>query len=309
MKNKLIFFAGLALLAACAISQLEKNLSPENAEFLSKVRYIITREERNIFLHLPDSEKPRFIEEFWGRRDPDPETEENEFKAEYFKRIKKAEELFLGEGKPGWLTERGRIYVLFGPPSERSTSPSSPFYVRCQEVWYYGTFPVVFIDYNCTGNFVLATLDLTEINELNLALAYVQRPVFSGQKRDFLDFSIGLKKKTDGGARLEGLVIIEIPYRSIWLAAEGHNFKTTLELRLDIRDSQDTRLWEFKRSYELILTQEELAAVQEKTYRIEVPFVLEKEPRELAEEKNRLEVVLRNATGKEEVRKTAEFSW
>lgn len=66
-----------------------------NAEFLSKVRYIINKKERKIFLELPDSEKERFKDEFWERRDPDPETEENEFKMEYFNRIEKANDLFM----------------------------------------------------------------------------------------------------------------------------------------------------------------------------------------------------------------------
>ena len=71
--------AGIALSAACKLYNLERKLSPEYADFLSKVRYIITREERKIFLELPDSEKPKSIEEFWQRRDPTPDTPDNEF--------------------------------------------------------------------------------------------------------------------------------------------------------------------------------------------------------------------------------------
>lgn len=299
----------VAAAGACAISQLEKNLSPENAEFLSKVRYIITSEEKATFLHLPDSEKPGFIEEFWKRRDPDPETEENEFKNEYFERINKADELFFGEGKPGWLTDRGRIYILFGPPTDRMTSPTgSSFYGRCQELWYYGTFPVIFIDADCSGHFVLVTIDLSHLNDLNLALATAQRPVLAGSKRSFLDFTISLKKKMDGGNRFEGLVIIEVPYRLIWLSAEGDKLKTILEAALDIRDSRDKLLWEFKRNYEIRLSQAELAAFQDQTYIIEIPFILNRSVEELREGKNKLHVALRNSTGKEEVRKTAEFS-
>ncbi len=311
MKAWRILAAGVvvAAMGACAVSLLEKNLSPENAEFLSKVRYIITSEEKSTFLHLPDSEKPRFIEEFWKRRDPDPETEENEFKKEYFERIKKADELFFGEGRPGWLTDRGRVYILFGPPTDRMTSPTgSSFYGRCQELWYYGTFPVIFIDANCNGQFVLVTIDLSHLNDLNLALATAQRPILASSRRSFLDFTIGLKKKTDEGDRLEGLVIIQIPYRSIWFSAEGEGFKTTLELSLDIRDSREKLVWEFKHNYELRLTQAELSAFQDKSYGIEVPFVLDRPLEELRQGKNKLEVVLRNSTGKEEVRKTAEFS-
>lgn len=117
----LISFSLVFFSSSCRLYKLEKKLDPVNAEFLSKVRYIITGKERKIFLELPDSEKERFREEFWKRRDPDLSTEENEFKMEYFNRKEKANEAFVSEGKPGWLTDRGRIYILFGPPMERIT--------------------------------------------------------------------------------------------------------------------------------------------------------------------------------------------
>ena len=137
----------LFLSSSCRLYKLEHKLDPENAEFLSKVRYIINKKERKIFLELPNSEKEKFKEEFWERRDPDPETEENEFKMEYFNRIEKADELFKGEGKQGWLTDRGRIYILFGPPMDRIIFPmgGDPD-SRWREIWYHGDFPVVFVD-------------------------------------------------------------------------------------------------------------------------------------------------------------------
>jgi GWxTD domain-containing protein len=132
----LVFFS-----SSCRLYNLERKLDPVNAEFLSKVRYIITAKERKIFLELPDSEKEQFIQEFWTRRDLDPDTEENEFKMEYFNRLEKASELFLGEGKQGWLTDRGRIYVLFGPPTDRITYPmGGDPYSRCRVCWLLTTF-------------------------------------------------------------------------------------------------------------------------------------------------------------------------
>ena len=86
--------------SSCRLHQLEKKLNPENAEFLSKVRYIITKEERKIFLELPDADKEDFKKEFWKKRDPDPLTEENEFKMEYFNRIEITNELFVSEVHP-----------------------------------------------------------------------------------------------------------------------------------------------------------------------------------------------------------------
>ncbi len=111
------------LSSSCTTKRLESRLDPVSEEFYNKVRYIITSEESKIFLELPPSARAEFIEEFWKRRDPTPETEENENKEAYFERIEEANRLFRGGGRPGWLQERGRIYILFGPPNERQTNP------------------------------------------------------------------------------------------------------------------------------------------------------------------------------------------
>lgn len=63
----------------CRLYQLEKKLPPDHKEFLSKVRYIITKKEIKIFLELPDPKKEEFIEQFWRRKDPNKETDMNEF--------------------------------------------------------------------------------------------------------------------------------------------------------------------------------------------------------------------------------------
>mgnify|MGYP003430528884 CR=1 FL=1 len=66
---------------ACSrLDKLEKSLKPEEASWLSEVRYIITPEERKIFLEMPESERAQFIEDFWKRRDPFPDTDKNEYK-------------------------------------------------------------------------------------------------------------------------------------------------------------------------------------------------------------------------------------
>ena len=131
--------------SACQLYRLERSLGPVNSDFLSKTRYIITREERKVFLEMPDSAKPEFIDEFWKRRDPDPDTEENEFKIEYFHRIDEADKTFLSEGRPGWLTDRGRILILFGFPIDRITERMGlETDGRCREIWNYGNFPVVY---------------------------------------------------------------------------------------------------------------------------------------------------------------------
>jgi len=97
------------------------------------VVYIITDEERAAFKQLSnDEERDNFIEAFWQRRDPTPDTEENEFKEEHYQRIAYANEHFAA-GVPGWKTDRGRIYIVFGKPDEIESHPSGGTYERPME--------------------------------------------------------------------------------------------------------------------------------------------------------------------------------
>ncbi len=94
------------------------------------VLYIITDEERKTFQTLKtDDEREQFIEQFWLRRDPDPDTDVNEYREEYYQRIAYANENFAS-GIPGWKTDRGRIYIMFGKPDEKETHPSGGTYDR-----------------------------------------------------------------------------------------------------------------------------------------------------------------------------------
>ena len=97
------------------------------------VIWIITDEERSAFKQLSnDEERDNFIEAFWQRRDPTPDTAENEFKEEHYRRIAYANEHFPA-GIPGWKTDRGRIYIVFGPADEIESHPSGGSYERPME--------------------------------------------------------------------------------------------------------------------------------------------------------------------------------
>ena len=116
-------------------SEKQRNVKPElkkaYKDWLDKdVAYIITDEERKAFKKLAtDDERERFIEEFWRRRDPDPDTDENEFREEYYVRIAYANEHYAS-GIPGWKTDRGRIYITWGKPDEVESHPSGGAYNR-----------------------------------------------------------------------------------------------------------------------------------------------------------------------------------
>ena len=116
---------------AQAQTQLKKE--PETAwqKWLNEdVVYIITVKERIEFLGLKtDEDRGRFVEEFWRLRDPTPDTDENEYKEEHYRRIAFANQHFAAS-TPGWKTDRGRTYILHGPPDEIDAHPSGGSYTR-----------------------------------------------------------------------------------------------------------------------------------------------------------------------------------
>src|SRR5215204_2679674 len=139
------------------------------------VDYIITKDERRAFLALTtDEERENFIENFWRRRDPNPDTEENEYREQYYERIAYANEHFTS-GIPGWRTDRGRIYIAWGKPNSIETHPSGGAYDRPSyegggsitaypfEIWFYrhldnvgDGLEIEFVDPTGTGEYRIA---------------------------------------------------------------------------------------------------------------------------------------------------------
>ncbi|HBE81813.1 MAG TPA: GWxTD domain-containing protein, partial [Blastocatellia bacterium] len=129
---------------------VKEELNKAYKRWLSEdVAYIITKEERRAFMALQtDEERENFIENFWRRRDPNPDTEENEFREEYYERIAYANERFTS-GIPGWRTDRGRIYIAWGKPDSIESHPAGGSYERPSyegggststypfEIWFY----------------------------------------------------------------------------------------------------------------------------------------------------------------------------
>ncbi len=115
-------------------AQLKRELESPYRKWLNEdVSYIITDEERAAFKRLQtDEEREQFIENFWLRRDPTPDTVENEFKEEHYRRIAYANEHYAS-GIPGWKTDRGRVYIVYGPPDEIEDHSSGGFYERPPE--------------------------------------------------------------------------------------------------------------------------------------------------------------------------------
>lgn len=195
------------------LEKLKKELETPYRRWLDEdVAYIITDEERAAFKRLEtDEEREQFIEQFWLRRDPTPDTIENEYKEEHYRRIAYANERFAS-GIPGWKTDRGRIYITFGPPDENESHPSGGSYQRPWEegggitstypfeVWRYryiegvGTdVEIEFVDPTMTGEYHM-TMDPSEKD----ALLYVPGAGLTQLEQ------MGLADKSDRFNRTDG---------------------------------------------------------------------------------------------------------
>lgn len=172
------------------------------------VAYIITNDERKAFRALKtDEERDQFIEQFWLRRDPDPDTPENEYKEEYYQRIQYANEKFAS-GIPGWKTDRGRIHVMYGKPDQIEAHPAGGPYERPYyegggttsthpfEVWWYrhidgigSDIEIEFVDPTGSGEYRIAQSPWEKD-----ALLYVPNAGLT------LAESLGLSQKADRSA-------------------------------------------------------------------------------------------------------------
>lgn len=236
MRKIILTISFLLFLLSCGPS-IKNNLTLEEKDFLSKVRYIITKEEKKNFLSLPPESRQAFIEEFWKRRDPVPETEENEYKIEYFKRIEGANKLF---GKDGWLQDRGMVYILLGPPTERYTYPMGRYHGDLPtEIWFYGFFPIVFVDYYWSGTYQLTPLSAYQIAQINVTQATIGTE-FKVSKIN-IDFDIKIERN---------LLQLEIPYKSIALQKKDSEFFTKISLFILIKKDKEAI---FRKSEEIML--------------------------------------------------------
>ncbi len=192
---------------------LFKELDSQYKKWLNEdVVYIITPEERSAFVHLQtNEEREQFIEQFWQRRNPDPDSADNTFKEEHYRRIAYANEHYAS-GIPGWKSDRGRIYIMWGPPDEVDSHPSGGTYDRPAsegggntstfpfEDWRYRYLEGIgedvnleFVDPTMTGEFHL-TMDPSEKD----ALTYVPGAGLTQME------AMGLASKTDRFSNSDG---------------------------------------------------------------------------------------------------------
>src|SRR5499433_2607668 len=195
------------------MSRALKELDAQYKQWLNEdVVYIITPEERTAFLQLSTSEeREQFIEQFWLRRSGNPDLPDNDFKEEHYRRIAYANEHFAS-GIPGWRTDRGRTYIIWGPADEVDSHPTGGTYDRPMsegggstttypwEMWRYrylegmgNNIELEFVDPTGTGEYHL-TMDPSEKD----ALLHVPGAGLSSME------SMGLASKADRFTRADG---------------------------------------------------------------------------------------------------------
>jgi len=215
----------------------EEPLSESSREWLDEVvPYIITKAEKEFFLSLPNEiERGKFIQGFWRKRDPNPETPVNEFKMDYYKRVALANKFFGSSGVDGWRTDRGKVYILLGPPNDiqRDMMPSTfstPVYHGPKEIWnYWGlsnprlpyNLEFVFVDRLGTGDYVL---------ERNVRLGETGGQPFdldaSHYYFDYLEIMAeAMKNPYENLDELRGIITTQVAYEQITFQSSMFYFK------------------------------------------------------------------------------------
>ncbi|UCF36306.1 MAG: GWxTD domain-containing protein [Acidobacteriota bacterium] len=214
--TRFLFLLGLSVgvfvtsaLAQSNREQIERQQQEESLDYFQKwleedVVYIITDEERSIFTKLSTiEEKEQFIEQFWRRRDDDLRTTINEFKEEHYRRITYSNEHFTS-AIPGWKTDRGRVYILHGPPQEIESRPTGGAYIRPLhegggttgtypfEIWRYRQIDGVGTDIE------LEFVDPTYSEEFRLALRPEEKDAFLNVQGGYTTAEeMGLREKSE----------------------------------------------------------------------------------------------------------------
>jgi len=283
----------LLLLADCAAKGGSvRKLPVEDREFLSEVRYLISKKESKIFKNTPPEERRKFVEEFWKVRDPDPTTEENEFRDEYYRRIEKANHLFH-EGSQGWLSDRGRILILLGEPERRDVYPTGySFYEPPVEIWFYGNFPVIFVDYHREGMYRLDPVSVRRLSMINVAQMQLKPQGIQRNVRLF-DFALTAQETGLGEAKL----LMEVPYRvtNLILDEKTKSYSTRIKLSVRVNDAAGKKVLD-RDELRTVTVSDDMLAQLGKNYTFE--FLLQ-----LPSGKYTAQVILENTADKSQARK------
>jgi len=246
-------------------------LDPESAKFFQTARLIMTKEEVKIFERLPDAESRKdFIADFWLKRDPDPDTPDNEYRKEFEARVEYVNKRFNKEGGPAINTDRGRIYIFMGPPDKTEEfSPQPGSTVRGFTIWwsyYEDRMAVQFIDETGGGKYRLTDVegDFWGAMDLMKMGRYVRADdVFS---KKFVKFDASYDAKA-------GEIEVRLPVKGLMLR-ENDEGQLQIDLRFLIYVYTDEGLTKetFEDARTTVLTDAELEGRKTLDYRFAKPL-------------------------------------
>jgi GWxTD domain-containing protein len=223
---------------------------------------------------MPSEDRGEFIRDFWARRDPDPTTQVNEFRETYYQRMAIADKAFK-RGKPGWMTDRGRAYILLGPPTnvitktmgdsayeqnkfvKANTLETGTLTERPTEIWVYDNYPdyfegplrLVFVDYYSTGDFKLTTnetitafsmfspqWDPPDLAKFQWVGELEMDEVNFGEVAIF-DYDASAEVKGEGSLR-SAVVYMDIPFFRLDYREQEKKYTCSLDIAVEIRDNR-----------------------------------------------------------------------
>jgi len=247
----LVFAAGPALMPA---SQKKSSGASEEREFLSKVRYIISKDEKKFFKNLPENKRAEFIEQFWAARDPNEDTPENEFKEEYFRRIDEANRRFT-VGLEGWLTDRGKTYILLGPPRHVSEYPIGDIYDRRPYVvWHYEEVFLVFVDEFGDGDLRVLYVPMPSImaHQALVQEAFLEAKKNLSYMEDLFNYDFGYKKIKNAPHLLFTFDLAKMSFKG-----EGDKMVSQLEIAVTARDHAYNKAWAYRETHDVVFNRGE----------------------------------------------------
>jgi GWxTD domain-containing protein len=237
-------------------------MDPASKEFYEYARLIMTNPEKDIFLMLPDREsRKEFIQDFWNKRDPDPQTEENEFEVEFYQRIQYANKRFI-EGIPGWKTDRGRIYIYLGPPDKIDQRP----YINNPNIkgliwWGYYRYRlgIEFVDRTGDGRYSLSR----QSGAAGGLLDVIEKAKFGQIYDEGGDIGTVFSKFSLDYDRAAGEIVVAIPVESLSFGSSENKLKAEFDFEFFIYDRKGTEKKHFERQKTYETTEEEVLEMDE----------------------------------------------
>lgn len=263
---KTVFILFIFSLVCCGVLT-KVDLDPDSRDFYETARLIMTKQEKKIFAHLPDEEsRKEFIKDFWEKRNPDSETEENEFREEFYRRIEYANARFK-EGMPGWKTDRGRIYIYFGTPDQVDMRPMLSLTdemgrireARGYLIWRYYRygFAILFLDKRGDGSYVFDPYYgiggdfFYALERAKFGLP----PKTQDLEKKFLDFDLEYNKEKKE-------ILISIPVNTLTFVSEDDLLKADFDFKFFVYRKKSTERHSFRESRHFEMPEEKVVKLE-----------------------------------------------